>query len=79
MTEAERLHKDLTSTVPSAADLEGLTDRIGRLRISLAGITELTSRAIDRRSVGTALTDDLAAWRDQVDVVAFHPQLDAAR
>ncbi|HEY6723539.1 MAG TPA: sigma-70 family RNA polymerase sigma factor [Polyangiaceae bacterium] len=66
VTEAERLHKDLTTTVPSAADLEGLTDRIGRLRISLAGITELTSRAIDRRSVGAALTDELAAWRDQL-------------
>ncbi len=66
VTEAERLHKDLTSTVPSATDLEGLTDRIGRLRISLAGITELTSRAIDRRSVTSALTDDLVAWRDQL-------------
>ena len=66
VTEAERLHRDLTSTVPSAADLEGLTDRIGRLRISLAGIAELTSRAIDRRSVGSALTDDLVAWRDQL-------------
>lgn len=66
VTEAERLHKDLTSTVPSATDLEGLTDRIARLRISLAGITELTSRAIDRRVVRAALTDDLAAWRDQL-------------
>jgi len=66
VTEAERLHKDLTSIVPSAADLDGLTDRIARLRISLAGIAELTSRAIDRRSVGSALTDDLVAWRDQL-------------
>lgn len=66
VTEAERLHKDLTSVVPSAADLEELTDRIGRLRISLAGIAELTSRAIDRRSVGAALTDDLVLWRDQL-------------
>lgn len=66
VTEAERLHRDLTSTVPSASDLEGLTDRIARLRISLAGITELTSRAIDRRAVGAALTDDLATWRDQL-------------
>jgi len=66
VTEAERLHKDLTSSEPSAADLEGLTDRIERLRISLAGIAELTSRAIDRRSVGTTLTDDLVIWRDQL-------------
>jgi len=65
-TEAERQHKDLAGAVPSAAELEGLTDRIGRLRISLAGIAELTSRAIDRRSVGAALTDDLVLWRDQL-------------
>lgn len=66
VTEAEHLYKDLTNTVPTPEDLEGLTDRIGRLRISLAGIAELTNRAIDRRAVGAALTDDLVALRDQL-------------
>lgn len=64
VTEAERLYKNLTDSVPSPADQQDLADRIGKLRISLAGITELAKRAIDRRSVGSALTDDLSAMRD---------------
>lgn len=64
VTEAERLHKDLTDSAPSPAARQDLRDRIEKLRISLAGITELTKRAIDRRSVGSALTDDLSAMRD---------------
>jgi RNA polymerase sigma factor (sigma-70 family) len=66
ITEAERACRDIAGGVPSPAAREALTDRIEKLRISLAGITELASRAIDRRCVGSALTDDLVSWRDQL-------------
>ena len=75
MAEAERSSKELHnitfsnatfSPVSSAAAHSALADRIERLRISLGGISELASRAIDRRSVGAALPDDLASLRDQL-------------
>lgn len=64
--EVENVFKDLPDGVPSEELQRTLADKIERLRISLGGITELVKRAVDRRSVGAALTDDLAALRDQL-------------
>jgi RNA polymerase sigma factor (sigma-70 family) len=75
MAEAERSSKELhtaalatltQSPTSSAVAHAALADRIEQLRISLGGIAELASRAIDRRSVGAALPDDLASLRDQL-------------
>ena len=75
MAEAERSSKELHTAALSdvnaspssyAVAHSALADRIERLRISLGGITELAKRAIDRRSVGAALPDDLASLRDRL-------------
>jgi RNA polymerase sigma factor (sigma-70 family) len=66
VTEVERLYQEFRGGEPSRGAQAALTDKIERLRISLAGITELASRAVDRRCVGGGLPEDLVALRDQL-------------